>query len=225
MREASMGPPVGALQYGPTGRRSPELRRILGEVPDLPRPEPSWEQVSTPARQAVDLLWTAWTRGDIAGRRVLDLGSGTGRLSLGAALLGARSVVGLEVDPSAIAIAEREARRHGVSVTYVHADVRTARLIRADTVVMNPPFGAQKRHADLPFLEYATRAARPGGGLYLYFNAPAQAFLEGWALAHELAIEEHRRGHWDLPPIFPHHRKWRERIEVDFWILRKRGRS
>jgi len=48
------------------------------------------------------------------GDRVLDLGSGSGILAIAAALLGARSAVGIEVDGEANPVAERNARRNAV---------------------------------------------------------------------------------------------------------------
>lgn len=53
------------------------------------------------------------------GRRVLDIGTGDGRLALGAARW-AREVVGLDPDPTAVAAAKRNARRMKVrNVTFV----------------------------------------------------------------------------------------------------------
>ena len=48
------------------------------------------------------LYLAAYTNSDIVGKSVLDLGCGTGRLSLGAAFLGAERVVGIDVDRLAI---------------------------------------------------------------------------------------------------------------------------
>lgn len=49
----------------------------------------------------------------VAGRDVLDLGCGTGGLSLLAARLGARSVVGLDVEPEPVRVARERARDLG----------------------------------------------------------------------------------------------------------------
>lgn len=48
------------------------------------------------------------------GDRVLDLGSGSGILSIAAAKLGARRAVGIDVDPEAIAVADANARKNSV---------------------------------------------------------------------------------------------------------------
>lgn len=51
-------------------------------------------------------------RGALAGARVLDVGSGSGILSIGAALLGARSAVAVDVDPIAVEATAANARRN-----------------------------------------------------------------------------------------------------------------
>ena len=48
------------------------------------------------------------------GDRVLDLGCGSGILSIAAAKLGASNVLGLEIDPIAASVAERNVRENGV---------------------------------------------------------------------------------------------------------------
>ena len=52
---------------------------------------------------------------DLAGRRVLDVGCGTGVLAVAAALLGARAVTALDIDPAAIAAAARNIAANGVA--------------------------------------------------------------------------------------------------------------
>ena len=44
-----------------------------------------------------------------------------------------------------------------------------------DTVVMNPPFGAQKAHADRPFIDLALSIAPVA---YSIFNAGSAQFIE-----------------------------------------------
>ena len=77
----------------------------------FPSPRPALEQYPTPAPLAARLLFLASGHGDIEHRAVLDLGSGTGVLACGAALLGASEVTGVETDPGAIAVAQANAEQ------------------------------------------------------------------------------------------------------------------
>ena len=54
--------------------------------------------------------------------RVADLGAGTGLLALAAALLGARLVVAVDIDPEAIESARRHARLNRAAIMVVQAD-------------------------------------------------------------------------------------------------------
>jgi putative methylase len=201
-------------------RRAPrvgELRRILGGLAPYPDPKPELEQILTPAELAGELLGEADLRGDLRGRTVLDLGSGTGVLAIGAALLGA-SVRGVEVDPAVVAIARANAESAGVDITFEAREV-DAGGTTADTVLMNPPFGAQQRHADAPFWEAAFALA--DGAIYAFALAASRTFIERRAVARGARIEVTRPVRWELARTFPHHRKRRAEIPVDLWVLRR----
>ena len=60
---------------------------------------------------------------------MLDLGCGTGRLGLGAAFLGAEEVVGIDIDPVAIKIAQKNAEKAGLTdkVQWINGDVSSRR--------------------------------------------------------------------------------------------------
>ncbi|MDZ7688665.1 MAG: METTL5 family protein [Halobacteriales archaeon] len=150
-----------------------ELQRLEG----FESPEARLEQYETPAPLASRLLHLAWSRGDLDGW-VLDLGCGTGVLGIGAALYGAR-VVGVDVDRNALEAARRNAESANVAerTDWVHGEVNTLPVRRVDTVVMNPPFGAQKRGADRPFLRAAEEVADV---VYTVHNEGSRDFVESF---------------------------------------------
>ena len=123
------------------------LEMALQSIPNHPNPKVNLEQYSTPAEIAADVLWNALARGDIQGKKIVDLGCGTGVFALGSALLGAKEVVGVDIDPEAIELARKEAFQQGLEqiITFITEDIRNFQQ-KADTVIQNPPFGAQKAH-------------------------------------------------------------------------------
>jgi putative methylase len=130
-----------------------QLEMQLQNVRGFSHPSIDIEQYMTPAPLAARVIFHAAMNGDIVGAQVCDLGCGTGMLSIGAALLGAK-VTAVDVDPVALALARENAELFGCDITFVEACIGAANLdITADTVVMNPPFGAQKEHADRPFID------------------------------------------------------------------------
>lgn len=194
-------------------RRSDLIRR-LDSVPTFSTPDPRLEQVVTPAERAADLLFEAVAREDLVDRTVADLGCGTGRLAIGAVLLGARSVDAYDVDPNAISVAR--AAGPELPVEWHARDVADLSLA-VDTVVMNPPFGAQRRGADRPFWEAALAGPR---AVYAFALADSRTFIERFAVARGARVEAHRPVPWTLGPIFRHHRKRSVELPVDLWVVR-----
>jgi len=191
-----------------------QLEILLQRVVSLPSPSPKLEQYSTPAAIAADVLWFAYSQGDIAGRKVVDLGCGTGVLGIGAKLLGAGEVVSVDVDEAALEVAMKNARALGVDICLLTVDVNDFPET-ADTVLMNPPFGAQNPHADVPFLERALAVAPVA---YTFHKAETEPFVLG--KVEELGGEAtHRKEYaFPLPHSMPFHTE--EVHEVPVVMLR-----
>lgn len=190
---------------------------MLERVPPFPEARADLEQVLTPAEAAATLLEVAQRWDGLAGRSVVDLGCGTGRLAIGAAVLGAAPVVGTDVDAAAIAAARSAARAARVEVTFRLGRVEDART-PAELVVMNPPFGAQRRHADRPFWEAAFRLARRS--VYAFSLAASRTFIARQAVVQGAQVLEVVPVRWVLGRTFPHHRRHGVDLDVDLWALR-----
>jgi SAM-dependent methyltransferase len=73
----------------------------------------------------------------VADRRILDLGSGQGRLAVALAERGAASVTGIDLSPASVAVAERASDRAGVPARFAVGDASTVELAPHDIVVLD----------------------------------------------------------------------------------------
>lgn len=98
--------------------------------------------------------------GVVAGRRVLDLATGSGLVAITAALAGAAEVTAVDVDPLAVLAAGVNAELNGVRVTAVRADVLDADPGAAQVVLAGDVcYDADMTARVLPFLDRAARTA------------------------------------------------------------------
>jgi len=183
---------------------------MLQTISPPARSRPELEQYLTPAAIAADLLYTAYD--DIYMKRILDLGCGTGMLAIGAALLGAQNVEGIDIDEAAVHQARLHAEDMDVTVTFQVGNVEQVTL-SADTVIMNPPFGAQRgnRQADRLFLTKAVECAPIVYSLHLHKTIPFLEMLVAalggslvycktydFPLPHQFAFHTRRVAHQDV---------------------------
>jgi putative methylase len=197
------------------------LEILLSQLEGFPDPVPSREQYEVTDTVAATMLFTAATYGDIEDRTIFDLGCGPGRLAIGAALLGAGSVVAVDIDSKVLNVAERNAVQLGVQncIKFVEQDIETI-TAQVDTVLMNAPFGVQRVHADQPFLRkaleigkviYSLHKASEGGRQFItrfVSELGGQvSFIQEMAMA--------------LPATMHFHEKKKHIIEVDFYRIKK----
>jgi putative methylase len=201
--------------------RRRELEMTLQSLEGFTAPRPELEQYSTPAVIAADLLFEALARGDVEGKNVLDLGCGTGVLGIGASLLGAKRVLGVDRDPQAIEQARANALRVGASVEFQEIDVDEM-TERMDTVIMNPPFGAQRRGADRPFLAAAMRCAPVIYSLHL---SQTEGFVQRFTSRGGFQANVLKRYKFGIPYMFEFHSKIRKDVEVTLFYILKIGVS
>jgi ribosomal protein L11 methyltransferase len=154
---------IGRLRVGPSWLLAPGPGAIVID------PETAFgtgEHGST--RGALSLLERHLAPGD----RVLDLGSGSGVLSIGAVRLGAARALGIEIDAEAVPVARANAAANGVAdrVEFTEGDAGLLAPLAApvDVVVSNI-----LRSVNLGLLEPIGRALRPGGlAIFAGMEAP-----------------------------------------------------
>jgi len=154
-----------------------KLEIILSKLKDIEKPNPELEQYTIPSDLAAEVLNIAYLSGNIEEKVILDLGCGSGRLTIGAALTGAKKVIGVDMDKRAIEITKENIKN--ISDT---TNIKIQKKIelfcmdasewkrRADTVIQNPPFGIQKLHADRVFLKKALESAKNIYSLHRHYE-------------------------------------------------------
>jgi methylase of polypeptide subunit release factors len=149
---------------------------------------------------------------DLRGRRVADVGTGSGVLALAAARAGAAFVLAVDVNPEAARSAAENARENGYAdrVAVVCGDLLSAVApeARFDAIVSNPPFfaGEWRDAADrawragpayrdiAPLFGQMRERLAPGGRAYVVLSSDADlaaihGLIDGAGLARRTVVE------------------------------------
>ncbi|EFN52561.1 hypothetical protein CHLNCDRAFT_138547 [Chlorella variabilis] len=200
-----------------------ELESLMQDIAPFEDPKIELEQYPTGPHIAARMLYTvANSYDEFEGQTVIDLGCGTAMLSIGAAMLGALHVVGVDVDGDALRVAQQNAEEYEepLPIDFVRCDVGQVALqrrLRADTVVMNPPFGTRRKGADAEFLRAAFQLSR--NSVYSLHKSSTREYIQRLA-ERELraaSAEVLAQLRYDLPASYKFHKQKSRDIEVDLW--------
>ena len=201
--------------------RKKHLEMKLQGVPAHPKPKVGLEQYTTPATIASDLVWNAFSLGDVEDKSVVDLGCGTGVFAIASALMGASSSVGIDIDEDSIALANEVKNKLKVDdVDFIVGDVcEFNQRTNADTVFQNPPFGSQRNADSGEDLKFVRKAIdlHPDV-LYSFHMASTKDFLVEYYHDSGLEISHIFRYNFPIPKIYDFHKK--ERQDVDVIVIR-----
>jgi putative methylase len=196
--------------------RKHDLARTLQSADPHPLPRAKLEQYTIPADLAADILFLAChVHGDIEGKFVMDLGTGTGRLAMGAAMLGAEYVIGIDIDPLALKVALNNSKRLDLKIDWLLGAVESLRG-HADTILMNPPFGTKRPHADLRFLQVALSL---GKTVYSIHKTATRQFLQRWIRQHQAKSAPIISTNMEIPHQFHFHTRRKRCVAVDVFRI------
>ena len=197
--------------------RKKHLEMRLQSIPSHPKPKVGLEQYTTPSVIASDLIWNAYSLGDVEDMDIVDLGCGTGIFAVGSALMGANSAVGVDVDEDSIALAQEVKDKLKLdNLNFIVSDINDFdESLNADTVFQNPPFGSQRNAdsgQDLRFIQKAIEL--DCDVLYSFHMQSTEEFLINYYADNGLEITHVFRYEFPIPKIYDFHTKEKQNVDV-----------
>jgi putative methylase len=209
-----------------------ELVALIDKTSTFLNPRVDLEQYCIDAVSATDFIYFAGVEfNDIQNKIVLDLGTGTGRLSLLSIFLGSKYTLSIDVDLGALLLFRKNARKFNLipSTHPIHAEISTIEFnpkllynSKIITTVMNPPFGVQKKFADRVFLQKAFEYSTVVYSIHL-LNKKVNRFLEKFSAERHWKIDQAFPYNLTLEKSFPFHAQKTKRIEVMIYRFTKKN--
>lgn len=203
-------------------RSKRDLEVILSKLQSFEKPSLTLEQYPTPSNIAAEWVWNMALKGEVAGKVIVDAGSGPGILGIGLLILGARKVIFIDKDSEAIQICQ-----HNYDNIKEEYEIGQAEFIahdfslfdgEADIVVQNPPFGTKQEHADKKFLEKAFAVAPI---VYSMHKWSTQKFVEAICKDYSFQITDVWRYEFPIKAAFKFHEKPVQLVDVGLWRMEK----
>ncbi|WGI17777.1 METTL5 family protein [Methanonatronarchaeum sp. AMET-Sl] len=190
-----------------------QLEIKLTTLNGFKNPDPKLEQYQTPPGIVASIVHLAYMQGNIKNQKVIDLGCGTGAFAIAAKLMDAEKVVGVDIDPKAIEIAKQNSEKLNVDVEWIQKDVSEFKGY-SDTVLQNPPFGAQSKGSDRPFIKTALNTAKT---TYSIHNQGTRDFVEKYVREHGGQIVEMTTILFPIGRTFNFHKKKQKPVKVNLY--------
>lgn len=209
-----------------------ELISIIQKTESFINPKIELEQYCIDANCAVDIIYYAgFEYNDINNAFIIDLGAGTGRLSIASAFLKANFVLSVDIDILALNTLRRNVLSLGLNhvIFPICADIEyfeiSRRFLPMDmkiTTIMNPPFGVQKSFADRIFLGKSFDFSDVVYSIHLR-NPKVHKFISNYINQYNWKIDNVLPFNMVLERTFPFHKKKLKQINVDVYRFLKKN--
>ena len=196
-----------------------QLKILLFQVDGFISPKIHLEQYCTPPEIASNILtFIDREYNDLRGKNILDLGCGTGILSIGSSLLGSNTT-SVDICIDALQIARENAFKLGVAnIDFVCSDMSIDKPSfssrKFDTVIMNPPFGTKFNPGiDIQFLNAAI--ANSNTVIYSLHKRTTRKYILQYAHFKQLQAEVLAEIKFNIDKSFIFHKHFSVDIDVD----------
>lgn len=155
------------------------LEMLIQSIPPHKNPKVKLEQYSTHPAIASDIIWNAYSLGDIYERDVIDCGCGTGIFSIASSLIGAKSVLGVDIDGEAIELSNETAKNMEITnIEFLTSDILDLpETKRYETLIQNPPFGSQKKAMSGSDTKFINKAMAISDVIYSFHMASTRDYI------------------------------------------------
>ncbi|MFX1452908.1 MAG: METTL5 family protein [Promethearchaeota archaeon] len=207
------------------------LINLIQTTKSFNNPKIELEQYCIDANCAVDIIYYAgFENNDINGAFIIDLGAGTGRLSIASAFFKAAYILSVDIDLEALNILKENIITLELSnIIYpLNADIEYLEISRRFlpkkmkvTTIMNPPFGVQSKFADRNFLEKAFYFSDIVYSIHLR-NKKVHKFISTYVEKYGWKVENLLPFEMVLEKAFPFHTQKAKEIKVDVYKFIKK---
>ncbi len=194
-------------------------------------PNVELEQYCINASCAVDIIFFAgFEFNDIKHRIIIDLGTGTGRLSIASSFFHPIYILSVDIDLSALLILKKNILNLQLEhlIFPICADVNNFEISKLHlpknlkiTSIMNPPFGVQKRTADRIFLKRAFTFSDVIYSIHLAHNE-VHNFISSFIRKYNWKIDYVLPFKMVLEKTFEFHQYKKKKIDVNLYRFIKK---
>jgi len=211
--------------------RKKELISIIQNTESFSYPKIGLEQYCIDANCAVDIIYYAgFEHNDINKAFIIDLGAGTGRLSIVSAFFKAIYVLSVDIDINALEVLKKNILSLNLNqlIFPICADIEyfeiSKRFLPKDTkitTIMNPPFGVQTRFADRTFLGKSFNFSDVVYSIHLE-NPKIHKFISNYIDKYNWKIDKVLPFKMVLEKTFPFHTQKKKNINVHVYRFIKK---
>jgi predicted RNA methylase len=206
-----------------------ELESYLQQMETFSDPKLHFEQYITTPHLASQIVFNIdQMYDDIDEKCVCDLGTGTGMLGISTSFFNPDYILGIDIDPDALAICQRNIAEFEVDrIDLIQADCKqmlvkheadddSLRLVdQFDTVVMNPPFGTKNQKisasssnaaestkqlgVDLIFLKMAAKLSTHA--IYSIHKSVTRSYIKNLSKSWNLSMEVVSQLRYNIPKV------------------------